>query len=228
MKFQQIDQFAANLVRFITDSRGKKAIPILITPVARRKFDSSGRIEETHATYAAIVRRVAAEQRVPLIDLDKESQQLFQQFGPESSKFLFNYLVPGENPNYPDGKQDDTHFNELGARRVAELVLNDIKRQHIALADHIVIPVVKPVAGNAILGAAGVTPGKAAASPKMIVVAADGSGNYRTVQAALDAVPLYNKTAITIFIKNGFYRDMKKKMGDEAWALLEKYTGKLT
>ena len=27
--------------------------------------------------------------------------------------------------------------------------------------------------------------------------------------------------------KNGFYVDMKKKMGDEAWALLEKYSGKL-
>jgi tripartite ATP-independent transporter DctP family solute receptor len=27
--------------------------------------------------------------------------------------------------------------------------------------------------------------------------------------------------------ENGFYADMKKKMGDEPWALLEKYTGKL-
>ncbi len=27
--------------------------------------------------------------------------------------------------------------------------------------------------------------------------------------------------------KNGFYTDMKKRMGDEPWALLEKYSGKL-
>ncbi len=27
--------------------------------------------------------------------------------------------------------------------------------------------------------------------------------------------------------KSGFYPDMKKEMGDEAWALLEKYTGPL-
>jgi TRAP-type transport system periplasmic protein len=27
--------------------------------------------------------------------------------------------------------------------------------------------------------------------------------------------------------KNGFYEEAKKRMGDEAWALLEKYTGKL-
>lgn len=131
------DQFAANLVRFIMDSKNKKAIPILLTPVARRKFDASGKVEETHAVYAAIVRRVAAEQKVPLIDLDSLSQTLLQQFGPENSKLLYNYLAPGENPNYPGGRSDDTHFNELGARRMAELVLNDVRRLRLGLADHI-------------------------------------------------------------------------------------------
>jgi len=133
------DQFAANLTRFVKDSRGKKAIPVLITPVARRKFDSSGKVQETHALYAAILRKVAADQQVPLIDLDKESQQLLQQFGPEDSKLLFNYLAPGQNPNYPDGRQDDTHFNELGARKMAEIVLADIRSLKLGLADKIVI-----------------------------------------------------------------------------------------
>jgi lysophospholipase L1-like esterase len=133
------DQFAANLARFVTESRSKKALPILITPVARRKFDDSGQIVETHAVYAAIVRKVAADQQVPLIDLDRESQQLIRQFGPENSKLLFNYLAPGQNPNYPDGKQDDTHFNELGARKMAEIVLADIKSLKLGLADRIVI-----------------------------------------------------------------------------------------
>jgi len=45
------------------------------------------------------------------------------------------------------------------------------------------------------------------AQPRKWVVASDGSGNYRTVQSALDAVPLHNKTAVTIFIKNGVYRE---------------------
>jgi lysophospholipase L1-like esterase len=133
------DQFTANLVRFITESKSKKAIPVLITPVARRKFDAAGRIEETHAVYAALVRKVATEQQVPLIDLDKESQQLVQQFGPEDSKLLFNYLAPGQNPNYPDGKQDDTHFSELGARKMAEIVLADIRSLKLELAGRIVI-----------------------------------------------------------------------------------------
>jgi lysophospholipase L1-like esterase len=131
------DQFTANLVRFIRDSKSKKAIPVLITPVARRKFDASGHIEETHAVYAALVRKVAAEQGIPLIDLDEKSKTLIQQFGPENSKLLFNYLAPDEHPNYPEGHKDDTHFNELGARKMAEIVLSEIKSLHLELSEHI-------------------------------------------------------------------------------------------
>lgn len=131
--------FRANLIRFIKDTRDKNANPVLITPVARRKFNAAGTIEGTHEVYSAIVRKVAGEQHVPLIDLDKESQALVQKFGPEDSKMLYNYLTPGENPNYPDGKSDDTHFSELGARKMAEIVLADIRSLKLELADRIVI-----------------------------------------------------------------------------------------
>lgn len=40
-----------------------------------------------------------------------------------------------------------------------------------------------------------------------IVVAADGSGDYRTIQAAIDAVPAYRKTRTLIRIKPGVYRE---------------------
>jgi lysophospholipase L1-like esterase len=135
--------FKINLIKYITDTRNKKANPVLITPVARRKFDSTGHIQETHAVYAQIVRDVAKENNVPLIDLDEKSKTLFQQLGPETSKYLFDYLVPGEHPNYPEGKQDDTHFSEVGARKIAELVLAEIKNLKLELADRIFVPASK-------------------------------------------------------------------------------------
>ena len=131
------DQFKANLAKFITEARNKKAIPVLITPVARRKFDSTGKVEETHAIYTQLVKNVAKEYDVTLINLDKKSQELYQQFGPENSKWLFNYTAPGEHPNYPAGHKDDTHFNELGARKIAEIVLAQIKNLLPGLAEHI-------------------------------------------------------------------------------------------
>ena len=133
------DAFTANLARYITETRSRKAIPVLVTPVARRKFDSLGNIQETHAEYAGLVRSIAQKMNAPLIDLDRKSQLLLQQYGKETSKNLFNWLEPGEHPNYPGGRQDDTHFNELGARRMAELVLAEIKVLRLELAGHIIV-----------------------------------------------------------------------------------------
>lgn len=137
------EQFKTNLFRYVAETRAKKGLPVLITPVARRKFDSTGHLISTHEVYSQLVRDVAKQLNVPLIDLDKKSQALLHQLGVENSKFLFNYLHPGEHPNYPDGKIDDTHFNELGARMVAQIVLSEIKDLKLELADRIYHPVEK-------------------------------------------------------------------------------------
>lgn len=137
------EQFKNYLIRYVNESRAKKAIPILITPVARRKFNASGNIVGTHEVYSQIVRDVAKQLNVPLIDLDKKSQALLQQIGPETSKLLYNHLEPGENPHYPQGRSDDTHFSELGARKMAEIVLASIKELHLGLAEHIYQPPAK-------------------------------------------------------------------------------------
>jgi lysophospholipase L1-like esterase len=137
------DEFKNLLKKYIADTRSKKANPVLLTPVARRKFDSTGHIQETHAVYAQIVRDVAKEENVPMIDLAEKAKTLYQQMGPDASKYLFNYLLPGEHPNYPEGKQDDTHFSELGARRIAEIVLAEIRNLKLDVADRIIKPVVK-------------------------------------------------------------------------------------
>ena len=136
-------EFRANLVRYVQETREKKATPLLLTPVARRKFSNNGQIEGTHDVYSQIVREVAEEQQVLLIDLDKKSQALYQQMGVENSKLLFVQLKPGEHPNYPEGKEDNTHFSELGARLIAQLVLAELKLLNTDLNARIYTPPVK-------------------------------------------------------------------------------------
>jgi lysophospholipase L1-like esterase len=136
-------EFKNNLTRYVTEARSKKAIPVLLTPVSRRSFDSSGTFRDSHAAYSKIVADVAATLKVPFIDLNKKSQLLYEQMGPEASKYLFNYLKPGEHPNYPEGKADDTHFSELGARKIAEIVLKEVKNILPDLANRIKQPVKK-------------------------------------------------------------------------------------
>jgi lysophospholipase L1-like esterase len=132
------DEFKTNLTRYVTETRNKKGTPILLTPVARRKFDENGKITGTHDQYSDLVREIAKQLNVPLIDLDLKSQALLQQFGPETSKLLFLQLQPGEHPNYPQGKEDNTHFSELGARKIAQLVLADIRALNLELAERII------------------------------------------------------------------------------------------
>ena len=136
-------EFKNNLRQYVSEARSRKATPILLTPMARRKFDANGKIEGTHDVYSQIVRDVAKEEKVVLFDMDKITQQLYQQFGIENSKLLFMQLKPNEHPNYPEGRDDNTHFNELGARLIAQRVLTEIRSLVPDLGDRIVKPVVK-------------------------------------------------------------------------------------
>src|SRR5215212_1585581 len=48
-------EFKVNLKKYVDDTRSKKAIPVLITPVARRTFDSTGHIRPSHPVYSEVV-----------------------------------------------------------------------------------------------------------------------------------------------------------------------------
>jgi lysophospholipase L1-like esterase len=141
-RYTSPEEYKANITRFIQEARSKKATPILLTPVARRRF-KEGRAVESHEEYSKLVRELAEELKVAFIDLDKKSMELYQQFGEENSKLLFMQLKPGEHPNYPEGRNDNTHFNELGARLIAEIVLSSIKEAVPELASHVIKPIKK-------------------------------------------------------------------------------------
>ncbi len=142
-RYTSVPDYKKNLTLFITQARDKKAIPVLITPVSRMKFDKDGNALETHLEYTAAVYEVAKGQQVALIDLDKKSRELLQQLGPAFSKYLFMQLDPMEHPNYPEGQKDNTHFTEFGARRMAELVLAGVRELKLELVEHIVKPQIK-------------------------------------------------------------------------------------
>ncbi|MDQ2656736.1 MAG: rhamnogalacturonan acetylesterase [Bacteroidota bacterium] len=132
------EQYKSNLRKFVLETKKRKANPVLLSPVTRRRFDDEGNIRETHAEYSPLVTEVARETSTPFIDMDKKSRDLLQKFGAENSRNLFLQLAPGEHPNYPDGKNDNTHFNELGARLMAQIVLAEILAQRLELADRVI------------------------------------------------------------------------------------------
>lgn len=137
-RYTSVSDYKINLLKFITETKAKKANPVIVTPVTRMKFDKDGKQQETHIEYTAAGYEIAKQYNVPLIDLDKKSRELLQQFGAANAKLLYMQLDPGEHPNYPEGQKDNTHFNEFGARKIAELVLAGIRELKLELADRIV------------------------------------------------------------------------------------------
>ncbi len=124
------EQYRRFLQKFVTETREKEATPILITPVSRRKFEH-GKFVHSHGVYPQIVREVAEEMDVPLIDLEEESAEVIAKLGPDQSQELFIHLEPGISSVYPEGKNDDTHFSEKGALEMAQLVVGNLKRLHL-------------------------------------------------------------------------------------------------
>lgn len=132
--------FSANLTRFITDVRNKKAQPILMTPITRRYFNDDGTIKDTHPIYADLVRAVAKQTNVAFVDMEKVSKRYFEQLGDEGSSLRFMHIAPNLHPNYPYGVRDNTHLNHLGAREVAQLVLTELKKLQHPLSQRLRTP----------------------------------------------------------------------------------------
>lgn len=126
------EAYRANLARFISDSRSKGAIPVLMTPVSRRRFEN-GVLVKTHGEYPDLVKAVAAAEKVPLIDMEAKSAVLLTKYGAEGSTRLFLWLKPGEDPNYPKGVEDNTHFSPLGAEEIAKLAADGIRENRLRL-----------------------------------------------------------------------------------------------
>lgn len=195
--------FDANLRRFVEETRAKGGIPVLFNSIVRRNFfhnpnavtDDDLRREkvegtalegdsliDTHGAYLESPRRVAAELDVPFVDLNRLTHDLVQGMGREASKSLFCWVPANTYAACPKGRQDNTHLNIYGARRVARLAVN-------ALAE--AVPALKPYIRD-----------------YDFVVAKDGSGDFLTVQDAINAVPDFRKNKrTTILVRPGEYKE---------------------
>lgn len=125
--------YRQNLVRFVNETRAKGGNPLLITPVMRRKFDEKGTFVDQHGEYPQVVKDVARELKVPLVDLHAKSQAVIEKHGDEGSKVLFMHYGPGIYAKFPKGIEDNTHFSAYGAAVMASLVVQGIMELPIDL-----------------------------------------------------------------------------------------------
>jgi lysophospholipase L1-like esterase/mannose-6-phosphate isomerase-like protein (cupin superfamily) len=122
------------LMRYVALARATGATPILVTPLARRKFERGSKIDQlldTHGVYSIAVRELAKREQVGLIDLDAASSAWLRALGDEASKPFFMH-VPEQH------LADDTHLQARGATAVACLVVGGWKMLDPALSKAVV------------------------------------------------------------------------------------------
>lgn len=196
--------FDDNLRRFVKETREKGGIPVLFNSIVRRSFghnehavaeddmrkdmskdtmaEEGNVLVDTHGKYLDSPRRVAEELEVPFVDMNKITYDLVEGLGAEASKKLFMWIPEGVCAACPKGRADNTHLNVYGARTIAGLTVDVIAEKVPALAPYV--------------------------RHYDFVVAKDGSGDFFTVQEAVNAVPDFRKAGrTTILVRKGVYKE---------------------
>lgn len=106
---------------YIAEFRRRGATPILVTSPERRNW-TGNRIRPTLADYAEAVRAVAAQEKVPLIDLNAASIAFYEALGPARAPLAFN-----------DGGKDATHHDNYGAWVLARAVAEGVRTSGLPL-----------------------------------------------------------------------------------------------
>lgn len=204
--------FDANLKKFVEDTRAKGGIPVLFNSIVRRYFgkadgnavanaimqddirngidpkapkdsiEEGATLIDTHGAYLISPKNVAKELNVTFIDLNSLTHKLIEGMGPQKSKELYLWVEPKTVPALPNGREDNTHLNVHGASVIAEMAVKAVAEAIPELQQYV--------------------------RHYDLVVAKDGSGDFFTVQEAINAVPDYRKNArTTILIKEGSYKE---------------------
>ena len=184
------EEYRAYMERYIDETRAAGATPVLVTSLVRRQFDKNDphKINSSLQCRAEIVRGIAREKNVPLVELHDRSKALCEKLGKEGCLAF--------SPTKENGQYDGTHLNAEGYVLFGRLVAEELRRAVPALA-----PMLRedprdprPVPGEKRFDA---------------VVAFDGSGTHTTVQAAIDAAPSTATASkpFRILVKSGVYKE---------------------
>jgi len=111
--------YRANMTRYVDETRGIGATPILVTSLVRRLYKDDGTIRTTQTAYVEAVRALAKEKNVLLIDLHPISLADAESAGDDVWADL--------SPRDDKGQVDRTHLNAKGSEVVGKMVVDALR-----------------------------------------------------------------------------------------------------
>lgn len=117
--------YRAYMNRYVDEARSIGAKPILVTSLVRRGFDKSNphKINSSLQPYVDVVKQIATEKHVPLVDLHARSKELCESLGQEKClAFCPTKVVDGKTT------YDTTHLNANAGVVMAQLVVEELRK----------------------------------------------------------------------------------------------------
>jgi lysophospholipase L1-like esterase len=130
--------FAENIRRYIRETRAIGAVPVVLSPLARRTFKDGKPSNDDLKLYANAARRVAEEEDVTFIDLLSLSTAVLAK-GTQEDADKFN-AVGHEDARAEQGKGpvDRTHLNPLGQKVFGRIVADQMVRTLVELGPDVI------------------------------------------------------------------------------------------
>ncbi len=182
--------FIANMKQYVEEARAIGAVPVLVTPLTRRQWDKDNpsKINSTLEPYAEDVRKIAADEHVPLVDLHARSIELCEKLGREKC-YEFSPVKVTDGTNVYDG----THLVGKGRVMFAQLVVDELRKAVPQLATVLLAEPRNPDP-------------KIADDRYDAEVANDVSATYTNLQTAINAAPDNGTKPFRILVRPGVYQ----------------------
>jgi len=125
--------YAANLRTYIHDARAIGAVPVILSPLARRTFRDGKPWNEDLQKYADAARRVAAQENAPFIDLLSLSDAVLGTMTQAQADEFDATGHPDEKAENASAKLDRTHLDQKGKKVFGRIVADELVRARVEL-----------------------------------------------------------------------------------------------
>jgi lysophospholipase L1-like esterase len=126
-------EYPANLHRYVREARAAGIKPILVTPLSRRYFGSDGKIHSDLVAHSDAMKKVAAEESVPLLDLQTLSIAYLEKIGEAEGHKLGITKKDASGNTIPD----KTHLNDRGSYVFGRIVAEGMAKTVPELAPYL-------------------------------------------------------------------------------------------
>ena len=111
--------YRENMARYVDEARASGAEPVLVTSIVRRVFLPDGKIKrDSLVPYVEATRALAAEKKVPLIDLYSLTLSQAEALGPDGCSDI--------DARTADGKRDTTHLGPKGRQEIGSMAAREL------------------------------------------------------------------------------------------------------